>query len=53
MHFMQNGTTMHFIGRLTELFANDSLMECLITMKFLRIFLHPDVIFSSHTMLIS
>ena len=35
------------------LFANHSLMECLITMKFLHIFLHPDVIFSSHTMLIN
>ena len=40
---------MHFIGRVTMLFANNSLMECLITMKFL----HPDVIFSSHTMLIN
>ena len=29
------------------------LMECLITMKFLHIFLHPDVIFSSHTMFIN
>ena len=38
-------TTMHFIGRVTMLFANNSLMECLITMKFLHIFLHPDVIF--------
>ena len=37
----------------TMLFANNSLMECLITMKFLNIFLHPDVIFSSHTMLIN
>ena len=27
-------TTMHFIGRVTMLFANNSLMECLITMKF-------------------
>ena len=35
------------------LFANNSLMECLITMKFLHIFLHPDVIFSSHTMFIN
>ena len=44
-------TTMHFIGRVTMLFANNSLMECLITMKFLHIFfLHPDVFFSSHTM---
>ena len=42
---------MHFIGRVTMLFANNSLIECLITMKFLHIFLHPDVIFSSHTML--
>ena len=49
-----NLTTMHFIGRVTMLFANNSLMECLITMKFLHIFfLHPDVIFSSHTMLIN
>ena len=44
---------MHFIGRVTMLFAYNSLMECLITMKFLHIFLHPDVIFSSHTMLIN
>ena len=44
---------MHFIGRVTMLFANNSLMECLITMKFLHIFLHPDVIFSSHTMFIN
>ena len=45
---------MHFIGRVTMLFANNSLMECLITMKFLDIFfLHPDVIFSSHTMFIN
>ena len=50
-HFGQS--TMHFIGRVTMLFANNSLMECLITMKFLHIFLHPDVIFSSHTMLIN
>ena len=28
-------------------------MECLITMKFLHIFLDPDVIFSSHTMFIN
>ena len=43
--------TMHFIGRVTMLFANNSLMECLITMTFLHIFfLHPDVIFSSHRM---
>ena len=45
--------TMHFIGRVTMLFANNSLMECRITMKFLHIFLHPDVIFSSHTMFIN
>ena len=45
---------MHFIGRVTMLFANNSWMECLITMKFLHIFfLHPDVIFSSHTMFIN
>ena len=44
---------MHFIGRVTMLFANNSLMECLITMKFLHIFLHPDVFFSSHTMFIN
>ena len=43
---------MHFIGRVTMLYANNSLMECLITMKFLHFFfLHPGVIFSSHTML--
>ena len=38
------------------LFANNSLMECLITMKFLHIFfffLHLAVIFSSHTMFIN
>ena len=47
-------TTMHFIGRVTMHFANSSLMECLITIKFLHIFfLHPDVIFSSHTMFIN
>ena len=34
-------TTMHFIGRVTMLFANNSLMECLITMKFLHIFFTP------------
>ena len=46
--------TMHFIGRVTMLFANNSLMECLITMKyFTHFFLHPDVIFSSHTMFIN
>ena len=44
---------MHFIGRVTMLFANNSLMECRIAMKFLHIFLHPDVIFSLHTMLIN
>ena len=44
---------MHFIGCVTMLFANNSLMECLNTMKFLHIFLHPDVIFSSHNMLIN
>ena len=32
-----------------HVFANNSLMECLIAMKFL----HPDVIFSSHTMFIN
>ena len=41
---------MHSIGRVTMLFAKNSLMECLITMKF---FLHPDVILSSHTMFIN
>ena len=47
-------TTMHFIGCVTMLFANNSLMECLTTMKFLHIFfLHPDVIFSSQTMFIN
>ena len=37
------------------LFANNSfLMECLIAMTFLHIFfLHPDVIFISHTMFIN
>ena len=45
--------TMHFIGRVTMLFANNALMECLITMKFLHIFLHPGVIFCSHTMFIN
>ena len=45
---------MHFIGRVTMLFANNSFMECLITMKFLHIFfLRPDVFFSSHTMFIN
>ena len=45
---------MHFIGRVTMIFDNNFLMECLITMKFLHIFiLHPDVIFSSHTMFIN
>ena len=44
---------MHFIGRVTMLFANNSLMECLITMNFLHIFLHPDVISSSHIMFIN
>ena len=34
-------TTMHFIGRVTMLFANNSLMECLITMKFLHFFFTP------------
>ena len=33
--------TMHFIGRVTMLFSNNSLMECLITMKFLHIFFTP------------
>ena len=31
-------TTMHFIGRVTMLFANNFLTECLITMKFSHIF---------------
>ena len=45
---------MHFIDRVTMLFANNSLMECLITMKFLNtFFLQPDEIFSSHTMFIN
>ena len=44
---------MHFIGRVTMLFTNNSLMECLIAMKFLHIFLNPDVVISSHTMLIN
>ena len=46
--------TMHFIGRVTMLFANNFLMECLITMKFLHIFFsHPDLIFNSHNMFIN
>ena len=32
--------TMHFIGRVTMLFANNSLMECQITKKFLHIFFY-------------
>ena len=36
----QSLPTMHFIGRVTMLFANNSLMECLITMKFLHIFFY-------------
>ena len=44
---------MHFIGRVTKLFANNSFMECLITMNFYTFFLHPGVIFSSHTMFIN
>ena len=35
------------------LFAINSLMDRLITMKFLHIFLHPGVIFSSHNMFIN
>ena len=31
---MYLNTTMHFIGRVTMLFANNCLMECLITMEF-------------------
>ena len=52
-HEIHNSTTMHLLGRVTMLFANNSLMECLITMKFYTFFLNPDVIFSSHTMLIN
>ena len=37
----KNLNTMHFIGHVTMLFANNSLMECLITMKFLHIFFTP------------
>ena len=37
---------MHFIGRVTMLFANNSLMECLITMKFLHIFFTPCIVVS-------
>ena len=33
-------STMHSIGRVTMLFANNFLMECLITMKFLHIFFY-------------
>ena len=45
---------MYFIGRVTLFFANNYLTEYRITMKLLHIFfLHPDVIFSSHTMFIN
>ena len=45
---------MHFIGRVTMLFTNNSLMECLITIKKItHFFLHPDVIFISQTMFIN
>ena len=46
--------TMYCIGRVTLFFVNNSLTECLITIEFLRkYFLDPEVIFSSHTMLIN
>ena len=45
---------MYFIGRVTQFFANYYLTEYRITMEFLQNFsLDPDVIFSSHTMLIN
>ena len=48
-------TTMYFIhGRVTLFFANNSLMQCRITMKFsTQFFLDSKVIFSSHTMFIN
>ena len=42
-----------FHGRVTLFFANNSLMQCRITMKFLHnFFLNHEVFFSSHTMFI-
>ena len=35
---------MHFIGRVTLFFANNSLTECKITIEFCTIFLDPEVI---------
>ena len=42
-----------FHGRVTPFYANNSLTQCRITMKFLHIFLDPEVFFSSHTMFIN
>ena len=42
-----------FHGRITLFFANNSLLQCRITMKFLQNFLGPEVILSSHTMFIN
>ena len=43
-----------FHGRVTLFFADNSLTQCRITMKFLhKFFLDPEVIFSSHTMFIN
>ena len=39
-NLQESESTMHFIGRVTMLFANNSLMECLITMKFLHNFFY-------------
>ena len=46
-------TTIYFIGPVTMLFAINSIMDCLITMKFYTFFLLPDEICSSHTMFIN
>ena len=35
--------TMHFIGRVTLFFANNSLTECRVTIEFLHYFLEPEV----------
>ena len=43
-----------FHGCVTLFFANNSLIQCRITMKFLHnFFLDPEVFFSSHTMFIN
>ena len=45
---------MHFIGRLTTLFANNSFNEMSEHHEiFTHFFLHPDVIFSAYTMFIN